>query len=75
VLCHFFGANITTSLSYVGHAERWDDIEIDGDIKAKDCLLRYQRNGRVCAVASIFRDVANLQAELAIERAMASRRS
>jgi hypothetical protein len=40
-----------------------------GDIKSKDCLLRYKHNGRVLAVASIFRDVENLQAELAMERA------
>jgi hypothetical protein len=37
---------------------------------AKDCLLRYKRNGRVLSVASIFRDVASLQAELAMERAV-----
>ena len=60
-------------INYAGHAEQWDDIEIDGDIKARDCLLRYKRNRRVCAVASIFRDVANIQAELAMERTVASR--
>ena len=48
-----------------------DEIAIDGDIKSKDCLLRYKRNGRVLAVASIFRDIENLQAELAMERAAA----
>lgn len=36
--------------------------------KAKDCLLRYKRNGRVLAVASIFRDVENLRIELAMEQ-------
>ena len=69
----FWSQHYDVPISYVGHAEQWDDIEIDGDIKARDCLLRYRRNGRVCAVASIFRDVANLQAELAMERAVASR--
>ena len=43
---------------------------IDGAIEAKDCLVRYKRNGRVLAVASIFRDVENLKAELAMERAV-----
>ena len=37
--------------------------------RGKDCLLRYKRNGRVLAVASIYRDVASLEAELAMERA------
>ena len=69
----FWSQHYDVPINYVGHAEQWDDIEIDGDIKARDCLLRYKRNGRVCAVASIFRDVANLQAELAMERAVASR--
>jgi hypothetical protein len=31
-------------------------------------LLRYKRGGRVLAIASIFRDVESLQAELALER-------
>jgi hypothetical protein len=35
---------------------------------AKDCLLRYKRNGRVLAVASIYRDVESLKAEVAMER-------
>jgi NADPH-dependent 2,4-dienoyl-CoA reductase/sulfur reductase-like enzyme/nitrite reductase/ring-hydroxylating ferredoxin subunit len=69
----FWSQHYDVPINYVGHAEQWDEIEIDGDIKARDCLLRYKRNGRVCAVASIFRDVANLQAELAMERAVASR--
>jgi hypothetical protein len=31
-------------------------------------VLRYKRNGRVLAVASIFRDVESLEAELTMER-------
>jgi hypothetical protein len=34
---------------------------------SKDCVLRYKRNGRVAAVASIFRDLENLQAEVMME--------
>jgi apoptosis-inducing factor 3 len=56
------------SINYVGHAEGWDEIAVDGDIAAKDCLLRYRQSGRTLAVASINRDVANLEAELALER-------
>ena len=64
----FWSQHYDVSINYVGHAEQWDEIAIDGDVKSKDCLLRYKRNGRVLAVASIFRDVENLQAELAMER-------
>ena len=68
----FWSQHYDVPINYVGHAEHWDDIEVDGDIKAKDCLLRFKRNGRVLAVASIFRDIESLEAELAMERAAAS---
>jgi NADPH-dependent 2,4-dienoyl-CoA reductase/sulfur reductase-like enzyme/nitrite reductase/ring-hydroxylating ferredoxin subunit len=64
----FWSQHYDVPINYVGHAEQWDEIAIDGDVAAKDCLLRYKRQGRVLAVASIFRDVASLQAELAMER-------
>src|SRR5579863_6683839 len=64
----FWSQHYDVPINYVGHAERWDEIAIDGSIEAKDCLVRYRRNGRVLAVASIFRDVASLDAELAMER-------
>jgi hypothetical protein len=35
---------------------------------AKDCMLRYKRNGRVLAAASIYRDIESLETELATER-------
>jgi NADPH-dependent 2,4-dienoyl-CoA reductase/sulfur reductase-like enzyme len=69
----FWSQHYDVPINYVGHAEKWDEITIDGDIKGKDCLLRYKRNGRVLAVASVFRDVDNLQAELSMERTVASR--
>jgi hypothetical protein len=56
-------------IAYTGHAERWDTITVEGDIKAKDCLLRYRRDGRVLAAASIYRDLDNLKVELAMEQA------
>ena len=64
----FWSQHYDVPINYIGHAERWDQIAIEGDVKAKDCLLRYRRNGRVLAVASIYRDLDNLKAELAMER-------
>jgi apoptosis-inducing factor 3 len=63
----FWSQHYDVPINYVGHAERWDAIEIDGDIKSRDCLVRYRRNGKVLAVASIFRDVESLKAEMAME--------
>jgi NADPH-dependent 2,4-dienoyl-CoA reductase/sulfur reductase-like enzyme/nitrite reductase/ring-hydroxylating ferredoxin subunit len=64
----FWSQHYDVPINYVGHAESWDEIAVDGDIMARDCLLRYKSKGRVLAVASIYRDVASLQAELAMEQ-------
>ena len=64
----FWSQHYDVPINYVGHAEKWDEITIDGDIMARDCLLKYKSNGRVLAVASIYRDLASLRAELAIEQ-------
>jgi len=55
-------------INHVGHAESWDELKIDGDIGARDCLLHYRRNGRVLAVASIYRDIESLAAEKEMEQ-------
>ncbi len=65
----FWSQHYDVPINYVGHAEKWDEIAVDGDIAAKDCLLRYKSGGRVLAVASIYRDVASLEAEVRMERA------
>ncbi len=65
----FWSQHYDVPINYVGHAEKWDEIAVDGNIAAKDCLLQYKRGGRVLAVASIYRDLASLEAELAMERA------
>jgi NADPH-dependent 2,4-dienoyl-CoA reductase/sulfur reductase-like enzyme len=62
----FWSQHYDIPINYIGHAERWDELVIEGDIAGKDCLLRYKRNNRVLAVASIFRDRENLQAEVAM---------
>jgi NADPH-dependent 2,4-dienoyl-CoA reductase/sulfur reductase-like enzyme/nitrite reductase/ring-hydroxylating ferredoxin subunit len=64
----FWSQHYDVSINYVGHAERWDAIEIDGRPEQHDCVVRYRAGGRVLAVASIFRDRESLEAELAMER-------
>jgi len=65
----FWSQHYDVPINYVGHAEQWDDIRVEGDIASKDCLVRYSKAGRVLAVASIFRDGDSLHAELEMERA------
>jgi NADPH-dependent 2,4-dienoyl-CoA reductase/sulfur reductase-like enzyme len=64
----FWSQHYDIPINYVGHAEHWDKIVVEGSVKDKDCLLRYKQGGRVLAVASIFRDVGSLEAELEMER-------
>jgi NADPH-dependent 2,4-dienoyl-CoA reductase/sulfur reductase-like enzyme len=64
----FWSQHYDVPINYVGHAETWDEIAIDGVIAARDCLLKYMSKGRVLAVASIYRELASLQAELAMEQ-------
>jgi NADPH-dependent 2,4-dienoyl-CoA reductase/sulfur reductase-like enzyme/nitrite reductase/ring-hydroxylating ferredoxin subunit len=64
----FWSQHYDVPINYVGQAEQWDEIAIDGDIAAKDCVVRYKAKGRVLAVASIYRDVDSLKAELAMEQ-------
>ena len=65
----FWSQHYDVPINYVGHAEAWDDIVVEGDVAARDCLVRYRRGGRALAVASIYRDLASLEAEAAMERA------
>jgi apoptosis-inducing factor 3 len=64
----FWSQHYDIPINYVGHAEKWDELAIEGDIAGKSCLLRFRRDGRTRAVASIFRDIASLQAELTMEQ-------
>jgi NADPH-dependent 2,4-dienoyl-CoA reductase/sulfur reductase-like enzyme/nitrite reductase/ring-hydroxylating ferredoxin subunit len=66
----FWSQHYDVPINYIGHAESWDEIAIEGDIMSKDCLLRFKRNGRVTAVASIFRDLESLEAEVVMEGTM-----
>jgi NADPH-dependent 2,4-dienoyl-CoA reductase/sulfur reductase-like enzyme/nitrite reductase/ring-hydroxylating ferredoxin subunit len=61
-------------LAYVGHAERWDKAEIDGDLEARDCSITYRRGGKKLAVAVIHRDLEGLRAEAEFERRVAEPR-
>jgi NADPH-dependent 2,4-dienoyl-CoA reductase/sulfur reductase-like enzyme/nitrite reductase/ring-hydroxylating ferredoxin subunit len=64
----FWSQHYDIAINYVGHAEKWDEVEIDGRLEARDCTVTYKRSGRVLAVATIGRDRGSLEAELKMER-------
>jgi len=64
----FWSRHYDLSIKYIGHAERWDEVSIDGSLEALDCLVEYRRVGTALAIATIGRDRANLEAEVRMER-------
>ncbi len=63
----FWSQHYDIPINYVGHAEKWDKIEIDGDVEKKDCTATYKRDGKTLAVVTIFRDLESLKAEAEME--------
>lgn len=57
----FWSAHYETTIRYVGHAEGWDEVAIDGDVAAGDAAVSYLEDGRVLAVATIRRDLVALE--------------
>ena len=64
----FWSQHYDVPINYVGHVETWDELAVEGNIAARDCIVRYKRNGRIFAVASIYRDSDSLLAEAEMER-------
>jgi NADPH-dependent 2,4-dienoyl-CoA reductase/sulfur reductase-like enzyme/nitrite reductase/ring-hydroxylating ferredoxin subunit len=60
----FWSQHYDTTISYVGHAEAWDRIQITGDIAQRDATLTYWNAERKLAVATLGRDRASLEAEV-----------
>ncbi len=63
----FWSQHYDVSISYVGHAVKWDAIEVSGSIQDKDAVVTYRDGDRIAAVATIFRDQESLKAEIAME--------
>jgi NADPH-dependent 2,4-dienoyl-CoA reductase/sulfur reductase-like enzyme len=58
----FWSAHYDASLRYVGHAEQWDRIEVDGAIEARDATVRFFKDGEATAVVTLGRDAASIEA-------------
>lgn len=48
---------------YCGYAGKWDEMQLDGDLAARDFTARYFRGGKLVAAASVGRDLENLEIE------------
>jgi NADPH-dependent 2,4-dienoyl-CoA reductase/sulfur reductase-like enzyme len=70
----FWSVHYDFVINYVGHAEKFDKVEIDGSLAQRNASVTYRANGRALAVATIDRDMASLRAEAAMENATAAAR-
>lgn len=52
----FWTRQFDAGLVYVGHAEKWDEIIIKGDVSAQNFLAFYVKGNRVLAIAGMNRD-------------------
>jgi 3-phenylpropionate/trans-cinnamate dioxygenase ferredoxin reductase subunit len=65
----FWSAHYDLTLNYIGHAESWDAVDVEGDLDARDAAVSFRAAGRTLAVVTVGRDRVALDAELAMERA------
>ena len=66
----FWTQQFDVALKYVGHAEKWDAVEIDGSLETKNCAVTYKQGGKTMAVATIGREIQSLQVEAALEASL-----
>lgn len=52
----FWTKHFDLSIRYVGHAEKWDETRVEGDLTHRNCLVRFRRDDRDLAVATVERD-------------------
>jgi apoptosis-inducing factor 3 len=71
----FWTSQYDVTIRYVGHAQKWDVVDITGSLDAKDCAIAYKSAGRTLAVATISRDLHSLQVEASMEASIAPPRA
>jgi NADPH-dependent 2,4-dienoyl-CoA reductase/sulfur reductase-like enzyme len=71
----FWSAHYDVSFNYVGHAEKWDRVEVDGDATKHDVAVRLMRGDTLLAVVTLFRDDESLHAELQMETGTQTRQA
>lgn len=64
----FWSQHYDVSIAYVGHAERWDRIDVAGSLAQRDATLSFRAGDRTLAVVTLGRDRQSLGAELAFEQ-------
>ena len=63
----FWSQHYDVTLSYVGHAERWDRVDVSGDLRGRDATIALRLGDRTLAVITVGRDRESLVAERTFE--------
>jgi NADPH-dependent 2,4-dienoyl-CoA reductase/sulfur reductase-like enzyme len=64
---YFWSQHYDVTIRYVGHAERFDAVDIEGSLDARDATVSLLRNGKRLAAATVSRDRGSLEAEVELE--------
>jgi 3-phenylpropionate/trans-cinnamate dioxygenase ferredoxin reductase subunit len=64
----FWSQHYDVTINYVGHAEKWDRVDVYGNIEKRDATVEYLRGEKKLAVVTIGRDIESLRAEAGFER-------
>lgn len=64
----FWSNHYDAAITYIGHAEKWSEITVAGNLDDGDALIVYRDDGKVLAVAEMGRQKASLEIESAMER-------
>ncbi|MBL8949151.1 MAG: FAD-dependent oxidoreductase [Myxococcaceae bacterium] len=64
----FWSQHYDVPINYCGTGEGWDQVQVAGDVSKRDCTVAYRKQGRIVAVATVYRDRDSLLAEDALGR-------
>lgn len=64
----FWSMHYDVGINYVGHAQEWDSIEVNGSLADRSAVVTFRSGGKIAAVATVWRDKESLEAELAMEQ-------
>jgi NADPH-dependent 2,4-dienoyl-CoA reductase/sulfur reductase-like enzyme/nitrite reductase/ring-hydroxylating ferredoxin subunit len=64
----FWSQHYDVQISYVGSGKGWEEARLSGSLADRNATVTYRKQGKIVAVATVFRDRQSLEAELAMER-------